>query len=164
MKVILFGATGMVGGYAVRYALDRAAVGGVTTIGRKPTGITHPKLNEVLHQDFADCSRLADTLSRQDAAIFCLGAYTGAVSDADLRRVTVDYAVEFARVFRDRRTPGDARLSRAHVGAVAVWTWFATFASASLGPRQRRDAELAAGSTVAFVTIASGAIGSAAAG
>jgi uncharacterized protein YbjT (DUF2867 family) len=98
-RLVIVGATGMVGGYALRYALDRAAVGGVTTIGRKPTGITHPKLNEVLHQDFADCSRLADALSRQDAAIFCLGAYTGAVSDADLRRVTVDYAVEFARVF-----------------------------------------------------------------
>jgi len=98
-RLVLVGATGMVGGYAVRYALDHAAVGGVTTIGRKPTGITHPKLNEVLHQDFADCSRLADALSRQDAAIFCLGAYTGAVSDADLRRVTVDYAIEFARVF-----------------------------------------------------------------
>jgi len=100
-RLVIVGATGMVGGYAVRYALDRAAVGGVTTIGRKPTGITHPKLNEVLHQDFADCSRLADALSRQDAAIFCLGAYTGAVQDADLRRVTVDYAVEFARVFHD---------------------------------------------------------------
>jgi putative NADH-flavin reductase len=74
-RLVIVGATGMVGGYAVRYALDRAAVGGVTTIGRKPTGITHPKLNEVLHQDFADCSRLADAPSRQDAGIFCLGAY-----------------------------------------------------------------------------------------
>src|SRR6202035_5965326 len=35
-----------------------------------------------------------------DAAIFCLGTYTGAVSDADLRRVTVDYTTEFARVLR----------------------------------------------------------------
>ena len=100
-RLIIVGATGMVGGYATRYALDHAAVGGVTTVGREPTDITHPKLTEVLHQDFADCSRLADALSRQDAAIFCLGVYTGAVSDADLRRVTVDYAVEFARVFHD---------------------------------------------------------------
>jgi len=104
-RLVIVGSTGMVGGYALRSALDGAAVGGVTTVGRKPTGITHPKLNEVLHQDFADCSRLADVLSRQDAAIFCLGAYTGAVSDADLRRVTVDYAVEFARVFHDS-SPG----------------------------------------------------------
>jgi uncharacterized protein YbjT (DUF2867 family) len=104
-RLVIVGATGMVGGYALRYALDQATVGGVTTIGRKPTGITHPKLNEVLHPDFADCSRLAGALSGQDAAIFCLGAYTGAVSDAALRRITVDYVVEFARVLRDS-SPG----------------------------------------------------------
>jgi len=100
-RLVIVGATGMVGGYALRFALGHAAVGGVTAIGRKPTGITHPQLTEVLHQDFADCSGLAGALSGQDAAIFCLGAYTGAVSDADLRRITVDYVVEFARVFRD---------------------------------------------------------------
>jgi uncharacterized protein YbjT (DUF2867 family) len=54
----------------------------------------------VLHQDFADCSALAGPLSGQDAAVFCLGVYTGAVPDAELRRITVDYTVEFARVFR----------------------------------------------------------------
>jgi uncharacterized protein YbjT (DUF2867 family) len=99
-RLVIVGATGMVGGYALRYALDHAAVGGVTAFGRKPTGMTHPKLTEVLHQDFADCSGLAGALSGQDAAIFCLGAYTGAVSDAALRRITVDYVVEFARVLR----------------------------------------------------------------
>jgi len=100
-RLVIVGATGMVGGSALRYALDHAAVGGVSGVGRKPTGITHPKLKEVLHQDFADCSGLAVSLSGQDAAIFCLGAYTGAVPDVDLRRITVDYALEFARVFRD---------------------------------------------------------------
>ena len=66
----------------------------------RPLGISHPKLKEVLHQDFADCSALADALSGQDAAVFCLGAYTGAVSDAELRTITVDYTIEFARVLR----------------------------------------------------------------
>ena len=99
-RLVIVGATGMVGGYALRYALDHPSVGAATAIGRKPTGITHPKLNEVLHQDFADCSALAGALSGQDAAIFCLGVYTGAVPDAELRRITVDYAVEFARVLR----------------------------------------------------------------
>jgi uncharacterized protein YbjT (DUF2867 family) len=72
----------------------------VTAISRKPTGITHPKLKEVLHRDFADCSALVGALSGQDSAVFCLGTYTGAVPDAELRRVTVDYTVEFARVLR----------------------------------------------------------------
>jgi hypothetical protein len=40
------------------------------------SGREHPKLAEVLHRDFADCSALADALSGEDAAVFCLGAYT----------------------------------------------------------------------------------------
>ena len=99
-RLAIVGATGMVGGYALRYALEQRAVGVVTAIGRRSLGIAHPNLKEVLHQDFADCSGLADALSGQDAALFCLGAYTGAVPDAELRRITVDYAVAFARVLR----------------------------------------------------------------
>jgi uncharacterized protein YbjT (DUF2867 family) len=99
-RLVIVGATGMVGGYALRHALDHPAVGVVTTIGRRKVGISHPKLNEVLHRDFADCSALAETLSVQDAAVFCLGAYTGAVPDAELRKITLDYTVEFARVLR----------------------------------------------------------------
>jgi uncharacterized protein YbjT (DUF2867 family) len=98
--LVIVGATGMVGGYALRYALDHTAIGSVTSIGRRKLGISHPKLTEVLHQDFADCSALGETLSGQDAAVFCLGVYTGAVSDAELRTITVDYTVEFARVLR----------------------------------------------------------------
>jgi len=101
-RVVILGATGMVGGYALRYALDHSAVETVTAVGRKRLGISHPKLQEVLHQDFADCSTLAKALSDKDAAVFCLGAYTGAVSDAELRRITVDYTIEFARVLRGR--------------------------------------------------------------
>ena len=99
-RLVIVGASGMVGGYALRYALDNSAVKSVTSIGRKKLDITHPKLKEVLHQDFADCSALTDTLSGQDAAVYCLGTYTGAVSDAELRTTTVDYTSAFARVLR----------------------------------------------------------------
>jgi uncharacterized protein YbjT (DUF2867 family) len=99
-RLAIVGATGMVGGYTLRYALDHPAVGTVMAIGRRTLGIQHPKLREVLHRDFADCSALADALSGQDAAVFCLGAYTGAVPDAELRKVTADYTIEFARVLR----------------------------------------------------------------
>jgi len=95
-RLVIVGATGMVGGYALHYALDNPAVGQVTSIGRRKLGVSHPKLNEVLHPDFADCSALAETLSGQDAAIFCLGTYTGSVPDAELRKITV----EFARVLK----------------------------------------------------------------
>jgi uncharacterized protein YbjT (DUF2867 family) len=55
----------------------------------------------------ADCSALAGALSGQDAAVFCLGTYTGSVSGADLRKITVDYTVEFARVLHGG-SPGAA--------------------------------------------------------
>src|SRR5580698_10315944 len=89
----------MVGSYALRYALDLPSVEHMTSISRRKTGISHPKLDEVLHQNFSDCSELAQTLAGQDAAIFCLGTYTGTVTDAEMRTITVDYTAEFARVF-----------------------------------------------------------------
>jgi uncharacterized protein YbjT (DUF2867 family) len=98
--LVIVGATGMVGGYTLRYALENPAVASVTAIGRRKLGISHAKLKEVLHGDFADCSALAETLSGQDATVFCLGTYTGAVSDAELRAITVGYTIEFARVLR----------------------------------------------------------------
>jgi uncharacterized protein YbjT (DUF2867 family) len=106
-RLVIVGATGMVGGYAARYALDNPAVGRVTVIGRRKSGISHPRLDEVVHRDFADCSALAGALSDQDAAIFCLGTYTGSVSDTELRKITVDYTIEFARVLRGS-SPGAA--------------------------------------------------------
>jgi uncharacterized protein YbjT (DUF2867 family) len=106
----------MVGGYALRFALENSAVGNVTSIGRKKLGVSHPKLTEVLHPDFADCSALAGVLKGQDAAVFCLGVYTGSVSDADMRKITVDYTVEFARVFHTS-SPGAAFAFLSGMGA-----------------------------------------------
>lgn len=106
-RIVIVGATGMVGGYALRYALENSAVGSVTSIGRKKIGISHPKLSEVQHRDFSDCSALAGTLLGQDAVVFCLGTYTGSVSDAELRTITAGYTTEFARVLH-RSSPGAA--------------------------------------------------------
>jgi uncharacterized protein YbjT (DUF2867 family) len=100
IRLVIVGATGMVGGYALRYALGHYSAERVTSIGRKNLGVSHPKLKEVLHRDFADCSALAEALSGQDAAVFCLGAYTGAVTDAELHTITTAYPIEFARVLR----------------------------------------------------------------
>ena len=99
-RVVIVGASGMVGGYALRYLLEDPAVADVTAIGRRTLGVSHPKLTEILHPDFADCSPLADALRGHDVAVYCLGTYTGAVPDEELRRITVDYTVEFARVLR----------------------------------------------------------------
>src|SRR3984885_6476760 len=97
-RIAIVGATGMVGGYALRYALQHPAISRVTAIGRSKLAISHPKLREVIHREVADCSALAEPLAGQDAAVYCIGAYTGAVPDAVLRQITVDYTIEFARV------------------------------------------------------------------
>jgi uncharacterized protein YbjT (DUF2867 family) len=101
------GASGMVGGYALRYPIDHQAVGSVTAIGRKKLGVKHAKLREMLHADFVDCSTLLNVLTGQGVAVFCLGTYTGKVSDAEFRTITVDYPTEFARVLR----AGSARVA-----------------------------------------------------
>ena len=77
----------MVGGYALRYPIDHQAVGSVTAIGRKKLGVKHAKLREMLHADFVDCSTLLNVLTGQGVAVFCLGTYTGKVSDADSARL-----------------------------------------------------------------------------
>lgn len=97
-SLVIVGASGMVGGYALRYAFQHPAVKSATAIVRRGLNVSHPKLNEVVHQNFADCSALVEPLSGQNAVVFCLGAYTGVVSDSELRTITVDYTIEFARV------------------------------------------------------------------
>jgi nucleoside-diphosphate-sugar epimerase len=84
-RVVLSGATGMVGGYALRNLLADEAVGEVTAIGRRKLGISHPKLREIIHADFAD-SALGQTLTGQDAAVFCLGTYPRASSPRSFTR------------------------------------------------------------------------------
>ncbi len=100
IRLVIVGATGMIGGCVLRSALEHPVIESVTAVVRGSLGISHPRLREVLHRDFADYSALAEVLSGQDAALFCLGTYTGAVPDAELRGITVDDTVEFARVFR----------------------------------------------------------------
>ncbi len=96
-NLVIVGATGMVGGLALQGALDDPRVGRVTSIGRRPTGASHEKLTEVLHQDFLDYGAVAEAFAEQDVALYCLGAYTGQLPDDEFRKVTLDYTVAFAR-------------------------------------------------------------------
>lgn len=94
-RIIVVGATGMVGGVALQLCLESPEVTAVTVLGRRSVGQEHPKLQEILHEDFTAYDGLQETLATQDAALFCLGAYAGSVSDEDFRRITVDYAIRF---------------------------------------------------------------------
>ncbi len=100
-KVIITGATGMVGGCALRICLDEPDVSKVTVIVRRSVGIQHDKLREILHNDFTDYSAITDALKDHDVALYCLGAYTGAVPDDEFRRITVDYTLAFANALHE---------------------------------------------------------------
>jgi uncharacterized protein YbjT (DUF2867 family) len=96
-RALVIGATGMVGGHVLRCCLASNEISGVTVIGRRETGFSHPKLVEVLHSDFLDYSAVADALVGHEVALFCLGAYSGSVSDEELKKVTADYVVAFSK-------------------------------------------------------------------
>jgi uncharacterized protein YbjT (DUF2867 family) len=100
-RVVILGASGTIGDRALRYALESPNVEQVLSVGRNNLGFSHPKLTEVLHPHFVDCSALAQTLSSQDAAVFCLGGRTGDVSQEELRNTALTFIAELARFLRD---------------------------------------------------------------
>jgi putative NADH-flavin reductase len=73
MKVVLFGATGMVGAGVLLECFADPRVTSVLAITRSPTGRSHPKLREVLQQDFFDFESLRADFAECDACFFCLG-------------------------------------------------------------------------------------------
>jgi uncharacterized protein YbjT (DUF2867 family) len=105
MKVILFGATGMIGQGVLRECLLDPGVAGVLSIGRRPSGATDAKLREIVHADLTDLSPIEDQLAGYDACFFCLGTSSAGMSEADYRRITYDVAMAAARPIA-KRSPG----------------------------------------------------------
>jgi uncharacterized protein YbjT (DUF2867 family) len=97
MKVILFGATGMVGQGVLRECLLDAGVKSVLAIGRSPTGQRHAKLREILHENFFDFSAIEPQLASYDACFFCLGVSSIGMSEERYRHLTYDIALAAAR-------------------------------------------------------------------
>jgi uncharacterized protein YbjT (DUF2867 family) len=96
MKVLLFGATGMIGQGVLRECLLDPRIAEVRSILRTPSGVTHPKLKEILHRDFFDYSTIEDQLTGLDACFFCLGVSSAGMSEADYRRLTYDLTLAAA--------------------------------------------------------------------
>jgi uncharacterized protein YbjT (DUF2867 family) len=88
MKILLFGATGMVGQGVLRECLQAPDVVLVQIVGRTPSGIPHPKLRELLHADLWNFSSVENRLSGFDACFFCLGVSAAKVSAGEYERVT----------------------------------------------------------------------------
>lgn len=96
MKVIIYGATGMVGQGALRQCLNDAQVEAVLAVGRTATGVQHPKLKELLMLDLADYSHFDAALSGYDACFFCLGTTVAGKTEAEYRRVTQGFTLAAA--------------------------------------------------------------------
>jgi uncharacterized protein YbjT (DUF2867 family) len=96
MKVILFGATGMVGQGVLRECLLDPGVEAVLVVGRSPTGQSNAKLREITHSDLFDLSAIAPDLTGYDACLFCLGVSSLGMSEPDYRRITYDITLVVA--------------------------------------------------------------------
>jgi uncharacterized protein YbjT (DUF2867 family) len=105
MKVILFGATGMVGQGVLRECLLDASVESVLAVVRSPTGRRHAKLRELLHDRFQDYSAIESQLAGYDACFFCLGVSSVGMGEERYRHLTYDITMAAAKML-SKLNPG----------------------------------------------------------
>ncbi|MGA2115836.1 MAG: NAD-dependent epimerase/dehydratase family protein [Bryobacteraceae bacterium] len=98
MKILIFGATGMIGQGVLRECLLDPDVERVVTIGRRAVGAAHPKLREIVHGDLFHYDSIQGELAGFDACFFCLGVASAGMAEADYERVTYGIALAAAEV------------------------------------------------------------------
>ena len=96
MKVILFGATGMVGQGVLRECLSDDGIETVLAVGRSSTGLVHPKLRELILKDMFDFGVASADLQGYDACFFCLGVSVAGMSETDYTHLTYDLIMGWA--------------------------------------------------------------------
>jgi len=97
IRTIITGATGMVGEGVLHECLLHADVEEVLVINRKPCGVVHPKLKEIIHTDFFDLSMIADKLHPYNACFFCLGVSSIGMKEDQYRHLTYDLTMYVAQ-------------------------------------------------------------------
>lgn len=102
LRVIITGASGMVGEGVLLECLRTPAVGEVLVLGRRPCGHQHPKLREILHPDFQNITPIQDQLTGYDACYFCLGVSSVGMNEADYTRLTHTLTLHVAGVLVPR--------------------------------------------------------------
>jgi uncharacterized protein YbjT (DUF2867 family) len=96
MKVVLFGATGMVGWGALRECLEDPRVKSVLAVGRSPVALSHPKLREILLENFYDYAPVRSEFADCDACFFCLGVSSAGMSEEKYNHLTYDLTLAAA--------------------------------------------------------------------
>ena len=102
IKAIVTGATGMVGEGVLHECLNHPEVEEVLSISRKPSGVTHPKLREIVHAGFQDLTLIQDQLTGYNACFFCLGVSSVGMKQPEYRRLTYDLTLHFAETLLPR--------------------------------------------------------------
>src|SRR6201991_3182800 len=97
MRILIFGATGMVGQGVLRECLRAPDVQYVQTVGRTPTGQLDPRLYDLVHRDFTDFRSIEGSLRGFDACFFLLGISSVGMSEADYTRIAYDFTMAAAR-------------------------------------------------------------------
>jgi len=97
MKVIITGASGMVGKGVLLECLDHAAITHVLSLGRTPLKTNHPKLKEILIQDFINYDSISTELKGYDASYLCMGVSSSGKNKEDYHRLTFDYTLALAQ-------------------------------------------------------------------
>ncbi|HEY1062243.1 MAG TPA: NAD-dependent epimerase/dehydratase family protein [Daejeonella sp.] len=98
LRVIITGATGMVGEGVLLHCLQSDEVSEVLMINRKPYEISHPKLSELLVADFNRLADYSNKLAGFDACFYCAGVSSVGMNEADYTRITYDTTLNFAKV------------------------------------------------------------------
>jgi uncharacterized protein YbjT (DUF2867 family) len=98
LKTIITGATGMVGEGVLLECLNHPAIDRILVINRKPGGISHPKLREIIHTDFLNLAPIEPQLAGYDACFFCLGISSVGVSQQEYKHITYDLTLNVAQL------------------------------------------------------------------
>lgn len=96
LNIIITGATGMIGEGVLHQSLNHPLVETVLVITRKPTGYTHPKLIEIIHNDLSNLSLLSDRLKGYNACYFCIGNTAYRKTEAEYTIQTHTLTLNFA--------------------------------------------------------------------
>ncbi|WP_409344645.1 NAD-dependent epimerase/dehydratase family protein [Paenibacillus sp. MBLB4367] len=102
IRVLITGVTGMVGEGVLHECLLHPEVEQVLVVNRRPCGVKHPKLTEILHADFLDLTSIADQLQPYDACFFCLGVSSVGLKEEEYSRLTYDLTLHMAKLLSDR--------------------------------------------------------------
>jgi len=97
VRAIITGSTGMVGEGVMHECLLHPGVEKVLVINRRPCGVSHPKLTEIIHQDFYDLSAIEDMLSGYNACYFCLGVTSVGKKEPEYYKLTYTLTLNFAQ-------------------------------------------------------------------